>query len=107
MEERTPSTASWRSGAWSGSTRSSWAGLTYPYTGQATGSPAGSHMDTNPSAPRGTWDNSLTYNNFFHENRAPIEAQPILRGLQKLGSAPRGALRLLCLFLGLKDAFIP
>jgi len=53
MEERTPSTVSWRSGAWSGSTRSSWAGPTYPSAGQATGSPAGNQTDTKLSTQRG------------------------------------------------------
>jgi len=53
MGGRTSSSASWRSGAWSGSPRSSWAGPTYPSTGQATGSPAGNHTDTKHSAPRG------------------------------------------------------
>jgi len=42
---RTPSNASWRSGAWSGSTRSSWAGPTYPSIGQATGSKADKTTD--------------------------------------------------------------
>ena len=51
--KRILSTASWRNGVWSGSTRNSWAGSTYPSTGQATGSPAGNHMDTKPSTPRG------------------------------------------------------